>query len=489
MESNPKITKDKVTVSLGWKLLERCSSQGINLIVQIVLARLLLPSDFGSLAIMVAITDYAAIFVQTGLATAIVQKKDLHPMDVSTLLTASLSVAAVFYVVLYFLSPWIAEQYKLPEIVWPLRVLALILFLNAFNSIQTALLSRSMSFKTIFIRSILAVPISGAVGIAMAYMGFGVWALVAHNLVNMIVVVVVMLFGLDYKLRLGFSWSRAKSLYSFSGKILLSSLVSGFSDTLRTMVIGKKYTVSQLAYYDKAYSYSRYVITIFGQTIQSVMLPVFSRQQDSIETIKRTVRKSGSLTAFVMFPVLLGVCAASKPLILLLLTEKWAASIPYLMIFCVFRLFGCITPIDKQVYLALGKSHIGLFFEIGLLCANLIMLFITVPIGIFAIAIGATIVETLACITIFIISHFVFSYSLKERFHDICRPLLNSVAMAVILWLLTLVIENNIVLLSVQIVTGLMIYYVLAKITKDDNIKEIKELVSNLIHKKFSNYD
>ena len=201
----PQITKGKVTVSLWWKLLERVFSQGINLIVQIVLARLLLPSDFGNLAIIVAITNYAALFVQSGLAAAIVQKKDLHSDDVASLLTASLFLAGCFFIVLFVLSPWIADQYSLPSIVWPLRVQALILFLNAFNSIQTALLSRSMKFKTIFIRSILAVPISGAVGIVMAYRGYGLWALVAHNLVNMVVVVVVMLFGLDYKLRLGFS--------------------------------------------------------------------------------------------------------------------------------------------------------------------------------------------------------------------------------------------------------------------------------------------
>lgn len=483
MEKIPQITKGKVTVSLWWKLLERGSSQGINLVVQIVLARLLLPSDFGSLAIMVAITNYAAIFVQSGLATAIVQKKDLQPKDVSTLLTASLSVAGVIYVVLYFISPWIAEQYGLPSIIWPLRVLALILFLNAFNSIQTALLSRSMNFKTIFVRSILAVPIAGAVGIAMAYMGYGIWALVTHNLVNMLVVVVVMMFGLDYKLRIGFSWGRAKSLYSFSGKILLSSLVSGFSDTLRTMVIGRKYSTSQLAYYDKAYSYTLYINTIFGQTIQSVMLPVFSRQQDSVETIKRTARRSGSLTAFVMFPVMLGVCATAKPLVLLLLTEKWAPCIPFLMLFCIFRLFGCITYMDKQVYLALGKSQISLFFELGLLCANLIMLIITVPISILAIAIGATIVELLSAMTIFIVSKHVYGYKISERINDLFKPLFNSALMAIAIWSVSLFIENNVILLFLQVLLGVALYLILIKLSNDNSLSEIKDMILSLKHK------
>ena len=484
MESNSLISKDTVTISLWWKLLERGFSQGINLIVQIILARILLPEDFGSLAIMVAITNYAAIFVQSGLATAIVQKKDLHANDVSTLLTASLVIAAFFYVILYVLSPWIASYYNLPTIVWPLRILSLILFLNAFNSIQTALLSRKMSFKTIFIRSVLAVPISGAVGVVMAYWGYGIWALVAHNLVNMLVVVIVMLWGLDYKLRLGFSWQRAKALYAFSGKILLSSLVSGFSDTLRTMVIGRQYSTSQLAYYDKAYTYSSYVNTIIGHTIQSVMLPVFSRQQESINTIKRTARKSVSLTAFIMFPTLLGVCASAKPLVLLLLTEKWAPCIPFLMLFCVFRLFGCITSIDKQVYLALGNSQIGLYFEIGLLCANLVMLFLAVRIGVFAIAVGATLVETIASIVIFSISHRFYSYSFRERFCDLRKPLCNSLIMAVSIWLLTMIISENLLLIILQVILGLTVYILLAKVTKDKNLQEIIELYASIKIKK-----
>ena len=189
---NEQINSKTIANSLWWKLLERLFSQGINLVVQIILARILLPSDFGSLAIIVAITNYAAIFVQTGLSTVLIQKKNLAPEDTSTMLTASMVIALFFFIVLFFLAPWISSNYNLPEILWPLRVLSLILFLNAINSVQTALLARSMNFKTIFIRSAVSVPVSGAVGIAMAYMGFGVWALVTHNLLNMLIMVIML---------------------------------------------------------------------------------------------------------------------------------------------------------------------------------------------------------------------------------------------------------------------------------------------------------
>ena len=475
--SNTPVTGQKVVSSLWWKLLERVFSQGINLVVQIVLARLLLPSDFGSLAIIVAITNYAALFVQSGLATAIVQKKELEDEDVSTLLTASLVVAGIFYTILYASAPWIAELYRLPDIIWPLRFLALILFLNALNSIQTALLSRSMDFKTIFLRSVLAVPIAGAIGIGMAYMGYGLWALVTHNLVNMLVVVVVMFFGLDYKLRIGFCWQRAKALYSFSVKILLTSLVSGFSDTVRTMTIGKKYSMSQLAYYDKAYTYSYYVNLIFSQTIQSVLLPVFSRQQDNKDALLSTARRSVSMTAFTMFPAMLGVCVCAKPLVLLLLTEKWVSCVPYLALFCVFRLGGCISSIDKQVYYALGKSHIGLYYEIGLLIANIIVLIVAVPIGVYAIAIGILVVELFGTLALFIVSSIVYHYSLAKRVADLQKPVINTLLMVALIWPMSFIIADYGLLILSQFVLGATIYLILAVLTHDDNLQNVKKLI------------
>ena len=267
------ISRSSIVNSLVWKFLERIFSQGMNLFVQIILARLLLPKDFGSLALIVAITNYAAIFVQSGLATTIVQRKNLHKGDVSTLLTSSLVVAGALYVSIYVLSPWISSIYKLPELVWPLRILALVLFLNGYNSVQTALLQREMKFKALFWRSMLAVPISGTVGIVMAYTGFGLWALVAQNIINMAVTVIVMYIGSDYPLKFGFNWTRARNLYSFGGKILLTSLVTGFGDTFRTLLIGKKYDANELAYYNKGNAYSNYITQIVNATLKSVMLP------------------------------------------------------------------------------------------------------------------------------------------------------------------------------------------------------------------------
>lgn len=474
---NELINSKTIANSLWWKLLERLFSQGINLVVQIILARILLPSDFGSLAIIVAITNYAAIFVQTGLSTVLIQKKNLDPEDTSTMLTASLAIALLFFLVLFFLAPKISSFYNLPEILWPLRVLSFILFLNAINSVQSALLSRSMNFKTIFICSALSVPISGAIGIAMAYMGFGVWALVTHNLLNMLIIVLVIYWGASIKLKLGFSIQRAKEMYSFSGKIMLSGLISGFGDTMRTMTIGKKYTPDDLAYYDKAYTYAQYVVHIIHSSIQSVMLPVFSRQQDNLTVLRDTNRKTVSMVSFVMFPVLIGAIIAARPLILLLLTEKWALSIPYFMLFCFFRLLGCITSVDKQAYYALGKSGLALCFEVGLLAANLAVLFSIVNKGVWYIAVGATVVEFLGCFALCVISSNVYGYKLGQRFDDFKLPLINSLIMAIALYFIGRLDLSNLWILILQVLAGILIYITMAKLTRDKNINVLKTIL------------
>lgn len=482
------ISRNKVVNSLWWKMLERLFTQGINLVVQIILARLLLPEDFGSLAIIVAITNFAAIFVQSGLGTAIVQKADLGEKDVETLFTASLGIALVLYVGLFIGSFWIASYYNSPNLIWPLRIQSLGLFLSAINAIQTALLARKMSFKTLFFRSVLAVPIAGAVGIVMAYRGFGLWALVVHNLTNMFVVVLVMRIGAKIPIKIGFNLDSAKQLYSFSGKILLTNLVSGAGDTIRTMVIGKEYTRQDLSYYDKAYTYSNYVTHIVIGTIQSVILPVFSRSQDNVDIMKAMARRSVGISAFIMFPVLFWVAASSESLVLLLLTDKWASCIPFLMVFCFLRSCGCITTIDKQVYYALGRSDIGLFYEIAFLVINISVLIITVNMGIMAVAIGCLIIELVGTFAIYYVSSRIYGYSLVERIKDLLLPFINSVCVFITCWGITLLNLGNLATLLLQAATGIVVYYIMVRITKDSNCIYLKDIViTTLKNKNFFN--
>lgn len=480
---NGGIDKRSILSSFTWKLLERVLAQGINFIIQLVLARLLMPEDFASLAIIVAITNYAAIFVQNGLSAALIQKESLDEIDISTMLTCSLAVAGVMYIIIFFLSPFLSSYYGIPELNWALRVQALILFLYALNSIQLAVLQRDMEFKEVFIRSIIAIPIAGAIGIALAYIGCGVWALVAFNLLNIFILIFVIIIKGNVKLKFGFSLDRAKKLYKFSSKLIFAGLVSGLYDSVRTIVIGKKYTKDQLAYYDKAYTYSYYVVSIFGYSLSSVMLPVFSRQQNNIQTLKSTAKRSICLSTYIMFPLLFGVMATARPLVIVLLSTKWEFCIPYLIAFCVLRLPECMIAIDKQVYYAVGNSDICLKYESMLCIMNMVALLLTINHGVMTIAIGAVIVELIAGVVIGIISWKIYNYKLVERLKDIAKPLINSIIMFGVVYPIQYINIHALFKLIIGMIVGVVVYFVLSCITKDNNLLEIELLLLSMFRK------
>lgn len=483
MNYNVDVNRSTVTKSFFWKILERLSSQGINLIVQIVLARLIAPGYFGSLAIIVALTNYTGIFLQAGITTVIVQKQDLEEKDVSTLLTLCLGFAAFFYAIFYFIAPSIAFYYDSPILSPTLRVLSLILFLSAFNSVQTGLLQRKMQFKKLFWRSAIAVPVSGAIGIIMAVIGFGLWALVVQNLVSMLIIVVFMSIDKQLRVPLGFSFQRMKSMFGFSSKIILTGLISGSHDFIRTMLIGKRYSKDDLAYYDKGVSYSSYVTMIINQSMSSVLLPAFSRKQDDEAELKNMSRRSVRLTSFIMIPTLVAVAFMAKPLVVLLLSAVWLPCVPFLAIFCLLRIPGPIMIIDKQVYYALGKSEVNLYYEIGLFICNISVLLYTIRVSVLAIAIGAFIVELLGSLALCVISNYLYNYSLAERFKDTWRPILSSLIMAICLyWVSTLGI-SNILTIFLQLLIAVVVYMLLSRLNKDDNLKycinTLKEVLQN----------
>lgn len=476
MELNTDINKAKVVSSLTWKLFERFVSQGLSLAIQIILARLLLPEDFGSLAIIVAITNYAAIFVQSGIATALIQKKDLDDKDVSTVLISCLILASAFYTILFVAAPFIANAFESDILVPTLRIQSLVLFLNAINSVQTAILSRKMQFKRLFVRSLIAVPVSGIVGIAMAYLGFGLWSLVMYNLSNMLVVVLVMNIGNDLRTKLGFSMEKARTIYSFSSKILVTSFVSGGYDLMRTMAIGKKYNTNDLAFYDKAYSYSYYVVNILNSSISSVMLPTFSKKQDDINEIKLIARRSTKLSAFVMIPLMVGIATIATPLVRLLLTEKWMECVPYLMIFCMLRIPGVFMAIDKQIFYAIGRSEINMYYEICLFIINIIALIISLKMGVLWIAIFACAIEYIGLIAIFTLSKKFVNYNFKERLLDLWKSIVSSIVMFVGLNFINLQTSDLVTILA-KLIIGVVVYLLMSMILSDDSLKYIFSIV------------
>lgn len=458
-----------VVNSFIWKAGERVMVQGIGFLVQIILARLLLPEDFACLAIINAIVAYLGLFVQSGLLVTVVQKKELTKEDLSTLTTISLLVALVLFVALYFSAPFISDYYNVGNLIWPIRVMGLSLFLFSFNSIQTGLLTREMKFRTIFFRSLLATPLSGIIGIVMAYLGFGIWALVAYSVSNIFFIILFMNLIPELRLKLGFSKNSAKELYSFSLKILGANLVSSGGDTIRTLTIGKVFNPNQLAYFERGLTYSGLVAQIVNTSLSSVLLPAFSRTQEDVDHLRSLVRRSVSLSGFIMIPFLVLVAIMAEPLVRIILSEKWMPCAIYLSIFCILRIPGVITSIDKQVYYALGKSQIGLYYEIGLLALNLISLFVLLPYGLLTIAIGITAVEYLGNFVLCIVSSRVYSYTVKDRLKDLFKSSTSTVIMAIAVYSLSFLNLSIGLLVLLQLLVGIIVYCISSYLTKNNN--------------------
>ena len=475
--------KNTVISSMLWKAGERMLVQGLNLLVQVILARLLMPEDFASLAIITTIVNYLGLFVQSGLSVAVVQKSNLSSKDTATLTTISLFAALVMYIGLFFAAPVISNYYDVGDLVLPIRVMGVTLFLFAFNSIQTGLLQRKMQFRTIFFRSLLATPLSGIIGVTMAFLDYGIWALIAFNISNTLIIVLFMNMIPELRLKLGFSLQSAKELYSFSIKILGTSLVSAGGDTVRTLTIGRHFNANQLAYFDRGLSYSGLVTQVVNTSLSSVMLPVLSRQQNDVCNLKQMARKSVGISSFLMIPILVMIAVVSEPLVRIILSDKWVPCAIYLSLFCLLRIPGIITSIDKQAYYALGKSHIGLYYEIFLLSANLISLVIMLNYGVLAIALGFLVVEYLGNFALFIVSNKIYNYTLKERLLDLYKPILSSIIMVLCMLILTLILKSSFVLFISQIVLGILSYLVMSAFLKDKNMIFVKEKIKSLTGK------
>lgn len=446
--------------------MERGGTQGIQFIVQILLARLLLPSDYGIIALVIIFTAIANVFVQSGLNTALIQKKHADQVDFSSVFYLSLSLAFGIYIVLFLAAPAIASFYEIPEITPVLRVLSLTLFFGAFNSIQNAVVARNLQFKKLFFSSTGAILVSGAVGVYMAYTGYGVWALVGHQITNQLLVTLILWCTVKWRPRLVFSISRVKGLFSFGWKLLVSSLIDTAYQHLRSLIIGKMYTPAILGFYNRGEQFPSVIVSNINGSIQSVMLPVLSAEQDNIPRVKNMMRRAIVTSSFIIFPLMVGLAVVAEPLIKLLLTDKWLPAVPFLQIFCATYALWPIHTANLQAINALGRSDIFLKLEIVKKIMGLSIVAVTVLYGVYAIALGGAIGSLLGSFINAYPNKQLLGYSYKEQWSDIMPSLLLSLVMGAVVYSLKLLGLSTLLTLVVQVCTGVVLYMGLAWVFK-----------------------
>jgi teichuronic acid exporter len=477
--------KNTILKSLAWKLLERGGSNGISFIMQLVLARLLLPSDYGIVALVSVFIAIAAIFVQSGIGTSLIQKKEIDNLDISSVFYLSLSIALFLYFILFITAPWIASFYENQSLIKVTRVLSLTLIIGSFNTVQTALLSRNMQFRSLFFCNVGASIFSGIAGITLAYLGFGVWALVIQQLVRELGVTLILFVVVSWKPTLNFSIQKVKELYSFGWKLMASSLLTTVYQNLRNLVIGKKFSPSTLGYYNKGSSFPAFLITNVSGSIQSVLFPALAAHQDDLERIKLMTRRSVSTSSFLVFPMMVGIMAVAKPLVLIVLTDKWLASVPFLQIVAVAYAFRPISAANLQALNALGRSDIYLRLQIIKRVMGLSILAVSLFFGIYGIVIGEVIADVASFFVNVYPNRKILKYGYREQAKDILPSFILSLAMGVVVYLITLLSFSPLMTMSIQIVVGVVFYFSVAWLLKLECFTYLIETVKPIVKTRY----
>lgn len=452
--------------ALFWKLMERFGVQSVQFLLQIILARLLDPEHYGVLSMMVVFTTLANVFIQNGFNTSLVQNKDVTEEDYSSVFWVSLGIAVILYVTLFVAAPFIAVFYEMPDIVQPLRVLSLMLLPGAFNSVQLAKVSREMDFKQIFRSNIIGVIISGLIGICLALLGAGLWALVAQTLLNTVFACLVMLFTVKWRPRLVCNFRRVKVLFAFGWKLLVSSLLDTLYQDIRSLVIGKKYDSSTLAYYDRGKQFPQFVINAVNGAVQSVLLPAMSAEQDEPAKVKALMRNSVMLSSYIIFPMMAGLAAVAPAMIELLLTEKWLPSVPYMQIYCISLAFYPVHTSNLQAINAMGRSDIFLKLELVKKAFGLSVLVFAVfcfdsPL---AIALTGIFTSVVSCFINAYPNKKLIQYSYFEQMKDILPSFAASALMFAVTSLAGNVDLPVILVLILQVIVGVVVYIAISAV-------------------------
>ena len=473
----------KTVSSFLFKVIESVGNQGIAFIVSLLLARLLDTSDYGVLSMLTVFIAVAQVFVQSGLNTALIQKKDVDETDLSSVFYVSFGMAAAFYALLFVLSPWLADFFRMPALKDTLRVMALILLPGSLVSVQTAVVSRRMAFRKLMIASLCATVLSGTVGVVMALNGAGYWALVAQQMTNQCALAILLLVLVRWRPRRVFSFERIKGLIRFGWKLLVSGLLDTGFTNLRSAVIGKKFSDEALAFYTRGKQFPELVMNAVNGSISSVMLPVLSEQQDETERMKQTMRRSVMLSCFIVVPMMAGLAAAAEPMIRLLLTDKWLPCVPFLQLCCIdFALYPIHTS-NLSAINAKGRSDIVLRLEIIKKAYGMAILLISVLCfdSVMAIAWGGVLSSVVSAAVNAHPNQKLLNYGYLEQMRDILPTIAISLVMFAVVWAMNALALPAAVLLVLQVIVGVIVYGGLSVLFKVESLQFIGQFVKKLL--------
>ncbi len=477
---------NKAISGVFWKFLERIGCYAINFIVQIILARILLPEDYGIIAIVTIFLLISDVFIKNGLTTALIQHKDPTQIDYSSVFYSNIIFSLFLYTILYFSAPLISDFFSNSILVSVTRVISISIIIGSIGAVHYARLTRSLNFKKTFIVNLISILVQGCVGIVLAINDFGVWALVYSNLARYMTMLIIVLLIVKWWPSFTFSYVHVRILFRYSSKILGSSLLNTIYNNFQTIVIGKFFTNSMLGYFQRGQVIPQTVMIAVDGSLEEVMYPTYSRMQNEKERMVSALRRTVQVSMYITMPMMAALFMMSEPLTVILLTDKWLKSVPFMQLQCLICIYWPLSSINHAVN-AIGKSSVGLKINLISKILTIIFVLLCVPLGAYAIMAASLITTNITLI--FISSRFYKKY-LGYGLKDICKDILPSIYISVIiascLYLINLLLEGNnyLIIFSIQALMAVIIYIMWSMISHNNSFDFLyKKLRLILYHK------
>lgn len=473
--------KKKTFSGMVWKFMERICAQLVSLIVSIILARILLPEDYSVVSIVTIFFAFCNILISGGLNTSLIQKKDADIEDYSSVLHISMLIALLLYLIMFFAAPTIANLYDKQLLIPVIRVMSLTFFINAFKSILSAYTSSKLQFKKFFLSTIGGTVISAFIGIYMAIKGYGAWALVAQQMSNSLIDTFILYITTKFKFVFKISIDKVKSLFNYGWKIFVASIISVIYDQINPLIVGIKYSATDLAYYNKGQNYPGLINSTISDTLQSVLFPIMSKVQDSKEMVLNVTRKFIKISSYVIFPMMVGFFAVSDIFVKVVLTDKWLPIVPYIQIFCFSYMFNIIQVGNLQAIKAIGRSDITLILEIIKKSVYFIIILIFVllskkPIVLAFSSIACTMFATLVNTYP---NRKLLGYKYRYQLSDLLPNFIISIIMGIIVYFIKYINLSIYITLILQLIVGFITYLLLSIITKNKNFYYLLDYIKS----------
>lgn len=477
----PDSLKKTTLRGVSWSFVEQVLARGVNFVIGIILARLLSPTDYGLVGMLGIFIAISQLFIDGGLASALIRTKNPSDKDFSTVYIINMGLSVVFYFLLFFSAPLIASFYGQPLLKPLMRAIALIFVIGSFASIQGTLLTIRVDFKSKTIISLSSASISGIVGIFCAYKGLGVWALVAQSLTSAIVITSLTLILVHWMPKLVFSVESFKRLFSYSSKLLVASLISTVYDNAYPMVIGKRFSVADVGQYSRAGQFPGVANGTVTGALNRVAFPVLSKIQDDNERLLHVYEKYVQLSCFIIFPLLMGLCGCARPLVSFLLTDKWLGCVPLMQILCFSLLTNGITVINLNLLYVKGRSDLVLRLEIIKKSIAFTILFVSMFFNLRVMCYGQVLYSFISLYLNTYYTKRILGYSFGRQIKAIYPYFLIALVVLAEALLSSHFISHNLLSLIVSVIVCAASYWLIAKATRLYAYKESVELLKGLI--------